>query len=98
MKITTEVVEHVAYLARLELEPREVDLYTTQLDRILDYMDALNRLDTAGIEPTSHAVPVVCVLREDEVRDSLAEGSSLQNAPERKGNFFKVPPIMEVED
>lgn len=98
MKITPEVVEYVAHLARLELEPQEVDLYTTQLDRILEYMDALNGLNTEGIEPTSHAVPIVCVLREDEVRDSLAGGASLQNAPERKGNFFKVPPIIEVEE
>ena len=98
MKITTEVVEYVAHLARLELEPQEVHLYTTQLDRILEYMDALNRLDTEGIEPMSHAVPILCVLRGDEVRDSLLDDASLQNAPERKGNFFKVPPIIEVEE
>jgi aspartyl-tRNA(Asn)/glutamyl-tRNA(Gln) amidotransferase subunit C len=98
MKITKEVVEYVAHLGRLDLESHEVDLYTKQLDRILQYMDKLNTLDTEGIDPTSHAIPVDCMLREDFVKDSFDIESSLQNAPERKGNFFKVPPIIEVEE
>lgn len=98
MKITKEVVEYVAHLGRLDLESHEVDLYTGQLDRILQYMDKLNTLDTEGIDPTSHAIPVDCMLREDFVKDSFDIESSLQNAPERKGNFFKVPPIIEVEE
>ncbi|HBA55254.1 Asp-tRNA(Asn)/Glu-tRNA(Gln) amidotransferase subunit GatC [Syntrophorhabdus aromaticivorans] len=98
MKITKDVVEYVAHLGRLELEPGEAELYTTQLDRILDYVDALNKLDTEGIEPTSHAVPLVSVMREDEVRDSIGIDGSLMNAPERKETFFKVPPIIEVEE
>ncbi|OPY74517.1 MAG: Glutamyl-tRNA(Gln) amidotransferase subunit C [Syntrophorhabdus sp. PtaU1.Bin050] len=98
MKITKDVVEYVAHLGRLELEPDEVELYTMQLGRILDYVDALNKLDTEGIEPTSHAVPLDSVMREDEVRDSIGVDGSLQNAPERKETFFKVPPIIEVEE
>jgi aspartyl-tRNA(Asn)/glutamyl-tRNA(Gln) amidotransferase subunit C len=98
MKITKEDVEYVAHLGRLELEPHEIERYTTQLDRILGHMDALNSLDTEGIEPTSHAVPVACVLREDVARESLSMEGSLQNAPDRKGNFFKVPPIIEVDE
>jgi aspartyl-tRNA(Asn)/glutamyl-tRNA(Gln) amidotransferase subunit C len=98
MKITREVVEYVAHLGRLDLEPHEVDLYTGQLDRILQFMDTLNKLDTEGIDPTSHAIPVECLLREDSVKDSLEIDSSLWNAPDRKGNFFKVPPIIEVEE
>jgi aspartyl-tRNA(Asn)/glutamyl-tRNA(Gln) amidotransferase subunit C len=97
MKITKEVVEYVAHLGRLDLESHEVDLYTEQLDRILQYMDKLNTLDTEGIDPTSHAIPVECMLREDFVKDSFDIEASLRNAPERKGNFFKVPPIIEVE-
>jgi aspartyl-tRNA(Asn)/glutamyl-tRNA(Gln) amidotransferase subunit C len=98
MKITREVVEYVAHLGRLDLEAHEVDLYTDQLDRILQYMDKLSKLDTEDIEPTSHAIPVECVLRVDFVKDSLEIESSLQNAPDKKGNFFKVPPIIEVEE
>jgi len=98
MKITKEVVEYVAHLGRFDLESHEVDLYTEQLDRILQYMDKLNTLDTEGIDPTSHAIPVDCMLREDFVKVSFDIESSLQNAPEKKGNFFKVPPIIEVEE
>jgi len=98
MKITKDVVEYVAHLGRLDLEPHEIDLYTDQLDRILQYMDKLNTLNTEGIEPTSHAIPVECLLREDLVKESFKIESSMQNAPERKGNFFKVPPIIEVEE
>ena len=97
MKINKTVVEYVAHLGRLELEPHEIDLYTSQLDRILEHMDTLNSLDTEGIEPTSHAVPVTCVLREDAGRESLSIEESVMNAPDRKGNFFKVPPVIEVD-
>jgi len=97
MKINKDAVEYVAHLGRLELEPHEIELYTSQLDRILEHMDALNALDTEGIEPTSHAVPVTCVLREDVARESLTVEGSVNNAPERKGSFFKVPPVIEVD-
>ena len=60
-------------------------------------MDTLNSLNTEGIDPTSHAVPVTCVLREDAGRKSLSIEESVMNAPERKDNFFKVPPVIEVE-
>ncbi|HNS78139.1 MAG TPA: Asp-tRNA(Asn)/Glu-tRNA(Gln) amidotransferase subunit GatC [Syntrophorhabdus sp.] len=97
MKITREVVEYVAHLGRLDLESHEVDLYTNQLDRILEYIDKLNTLNTEGIEPTGHAMIAQCLLREDVVKDSFDVEESLRNAPERKGNFFKVPPIIELE-
>lgn len=98
MKITKEIIEKTAHLARLELEPHEVDLYTQRIDSILQYMDSLNRLDTDGIESTSHAVPVECVLRDDRARDSFSVDDSLKNAPGRIGSFFQVPPVIEVEE
>lgn len=97
MKIDRKVVEYVAHLARLELEPDEVELYTGQLDRILSYMDKLNSLDTSGIEPTTHVIPLVNVMREDIVDNNFEVEEAVGNAPERKGPFFKVPPIIEVE-
>jgi aspartyl-tRNA(Asn)/glutamyl-tRNA(Gln) amidotransferase subunit C len=98
MKITKETIEYVAHLGRLELEPQEIELYTQQIDSILQYMDALNSLNTDGIEPTSHAVPVECVLREDTEKDSFTVDDSLKNAPDRAGSFFKVPPSIVVEE
>jgi aspartyl-tRNA(Asn)/glutamyl-tRNA(Gln) amidotransferase subunit C len=97
MKITKEVVEYVAHLSRLEFSPEEADMYTAQLDRILEYMDTLNKLDTTGIEPTTHAIPLVDVMRADEVSVGLAVEESVGNAPERTDSFFKVPPIIEAE-
>ncbi|MCX8110239.1 MAG: Asp-tRNA(Asn)/Glu-tRNA(Gln) amidotransferase subunit GatC [Syntrophorhabdaceae bacterium] len=98
MKITSQTVEYVAHLARLELSREEIDQYTNQLNSILDYMDALNKLDTHGIETTSHAMPLRCVLRDDDVKDSFTVEESTKNAPEVIGSFFKVPPIIEVEE
>jgi len=98
MKITRETVEYVAHLARLELDPQEIEQYTGQIDSILQYMDSLNTLDTDGVEPTSHAVPVKCVMRDDVEKASFASEESVSNAPERIDTFFKVPPIIEVEE
>jgi aspartyl-tRNA(Asn)/glutamyl-tRNA(Gln) amidotransferase subunit C len=97
MKITGKAVEYVAHLARLELGPEEIDLYTQQLDRILAYMDQLNSLDTTGIEPTTHAIPLVNVFREDTVQLNFQVEEAVGNAPERVGPFFKVPPIIETD-
>ncbi len=97
MRIDREVVEYVAHLARLDLEADEVELYTEQLDRILAYMDTLNTLDTTGIEPTTHVIPLTNVFREDVVDHNFTVEEAVGNAPERKGSSFKVPPIIEVE-
>jgi aspartyl-tRNA(Asn)/glutamyl-tRNA(Gln) amidotransferase subunit C len=97
MKIDEKVVEYVAHLARLQLQPDEIGLYTQQLDRILSYMEKLNSLDTTGIEPTSHVIPSVNVFRDDTVDHNLNVEESVGNAPERKGSSFKVPPVIEVE-
>jgi aspartyl-tRNA(Asn)/glutamyl-tRNA(Gln) amidotransferase subunit C len=97
VKITRDVIEHVAHLGRLELDPHEIEEYTAQLDSILEYMDKLNALDTTGVEPMSHAIPNVNVFRDDKAVESFSVDESVGNAPERSGSFFKVPPIIEVE-
>jgi len=97
MKVTKDVIEYVAHLGRLELDPHEIEEYTAQLDSILEYMDKLNALDTTGVEPMSHAIPNVNVFREDRDVESFSVEESVGNAPERTGSFFKVPPIIEVE-
>ena len=93
--ITREDVEHVAELARLALTAAEKEQFIAQLNHILTYIGKLNELDTAGVEPTSHVIPLSNVLREDEVRPSLAREMVLQNAPEESHSFFKVPRIIE---
>ena len=94
-KITHKEVEHVARLARLELTEAEKEQMTAQLDAILEYIGKLNQLDTSAVEPTSTVIPMVSVMREDEVRPSLTQDEALANAPDREGLYFRVPRIIE---
>jgi aspartyl-tRNA(Asn)/glutamyl-tRNA(Gln) amidotransferase subunit C len=94
-KITGDEVERVARLARLRLTDEERETMTLQLDAILGYMDKLNVLDTAGIEPTTTVIPMVSVMREDIVHPSLSQEEALANAPDREDVFFRVPRIIE---
>ena len=93
--ISRQDVEHVARLARLALTEAERERMREQLDGILAYIDTLRALDTRATEPTSHAVPLVNVMRDDELRPCLSQDAALANAPERSGAFFRVPKILE---
>jgi aspartyl-tRNA(Asn)/glutamyl-tRNA(Gln) amidotransferase subunit C len=93
--IRPEDVEHVARLARLALSDDERERMRTELDVILAYIDKLNAVDTDGVEPTSHAVPLVNVMRDDEPRPSFDRDEVLRNAPDRAGPSFRVPRIIE---
>ncbi|MCB4791636.1 MAG: Asp-tRNA(Asn)/Glu-tRNA(Gln) amidotransferase subunit GatC [Elusimicrobia bacterium] len=97
MKITIKEVEHVAKLARLELSPEEKEKYAGQLEKILEYVDLLNKLDTKDIEPTSHALELENVFREDKLEPCSTEARDrlLANAPEREGDYFKVKKVIE---
>ena len=94
-KITMKEVDHVARLSRLTLTDSEKERMRRELDGILSYIDKLRALDTAGVPPTSHAVPMTNVMREDEPRPSLSQDEMLANAPDRSGEFFRVPKIIE---
>jgi aspartyl-tRNA(Asn)/glutamyl-tRNA(Gln) amidotransferase subunit C len=85
-------VEHVAYLARLGLTDDELTRLEGQLNHILDQYAKLAELDTADIPPTAQTIELENILREDVVQPSMAPGEVLANAPEREGDFFKVPP------
>jgi aspartyl-tRNA(Asn)/glutamyl-tRNA(Gln) amidotransferase subunit C len=93
--ISRQDVEHVARLARLALGDADLERMREQLNGILTYIDKLRALDTAGVEPTSHAVPLVNVMRDDDNRPSLPQEQALANAPDRSGEFFRVPRIIE---
>ena len=95
MKITPEMVEHVAALARLELSAEEKVRMEEQLGNILEYIGLLDRLDTSDVPATSHVIDVYNVFREDEVVPSLPVEKGLANAPEKEGTAFRVPRIIE---
>ncbi|TWJ17545.1 Asp-tRNA(Asn)/Glu-tRNA(Gln) amidotransferase subunit GatC [Geobacter argillaceus] len=95
MKITREQVQHVARLARLSLSDDEVAMFTGQMADILAYVEKLNELNTDGIVPTSHAVPMENAFRDDVVRPSIGADAALANAPDRIDDFFRVPKVIE---
>ncbi|HZV96532.1 MAG TPA: Asp-tRNA(Asn)/Glu-tRNA(Gln) amidotransferase subunit GatC [Candidatus Nitrosocosmicus sp.] len=94
-RISREDVQHVARLARLELSAEDLVRMQAELSNILAYIDKLRSVDTAGVPPTSHAVPLTNVMREDEPRPSLPLADMLANAPDAAGDFFRVPRIVE---
>ena len=88
-------VRRVAKLARLELTDEEVGRFSRDLGAILEYIQKLNELNTEGVEPLAHCLPITNVLRADEVRPSLGAEATLANAPERYEDYFKVPSIFD---
>lgn len=92
MSISRDQVLHVARLARLDLSDDEVERLTAELGAILDAVSKVSELDLADVPPTSHPHDVVNVWDEDEPRPCLSADEALANAPEREGDFFKVPP------
>lgn len=91
--ISTDDVKHVAKLARLELTEEETEKYSKQLGDILKYVEQMNEVDTTGIEPMPHAIPVYNVMREDEVKYEQTKEELMANAPYEEDGFFRVPKI-----
>lgn len=95
MALTKKEAEHVANLARLELAGEEAEAFTGQLGAILNYVEKLKQLNTEGIEPTSHAIPMSNVFREDVIINPLGQEKALVNAPDKADGCFKVPKVVE---
>ena len=93
-QIDSDQVRHIGKLSRIELTEREIETLSRQLGAILEYFDKLQELDTAGVEPMAHAIEISNVLADDVVRPSLPTDRALANAPQRDGDFFKVPKVI----
>jgi aspartyl-tRNA(Asn)/glutamyl-tRNA(Gln) amidotransferase subunit C len=96
-KITPEDVDHIADLAQLKIDEETRQQLVVQLNDILAYIDKLNELDTTGIEPMMHAVPMTNIYRDDVVGESLPREKALMNAPKTDGEYFLVPRILDQE-
>jgi len=88
-------VRRIAKLARLKLSDDEVRVFAQQLAKILDYVKQIESLETDGVEPLAHALPVTDVLREDEPHESLSQRQALANAPETQRDYFRVPTVID---
>ena len=95
MAITIQEVQHIAKLAKLTFTEAELERFTRELNKILEYVEKLNELDTSNVEPLSHTTDIHNVMRSDEVKPSLPVDEVLANAPSREGNFFKVPKVVK---
>jgi aspartyl-tRNA(Asn)/glutamyl-tRNA(Gln) amidotransferase subunit C len=94
MSLSPEEVRKVAQLARLHLTAAEEERFTTQLSNILDYIEQLNELDVEGVEPTTRAIDVSNIMRDDQLESCPDREALLNCAPDRDEDFFKVPKIL----
>lgn len=94
MAIEKKDVEYVANLARLDVSEAEKQKYAGQLGSILTYVEKLNELNTDGVEPTSHVVPMRNAFRKDEQKPSMHRDELMKNAPERDQDHFAIPKVI----
>jgi aspartyl-tRNA(Asn)/glutamyl-tRNA(Gln) amidotransferase subunit C len=97
MSVTKKEVEHIAELAHLQLKEAELDEYTLQLNKILEYVEKLKELDTENVKPLSQPVKGENVYREDIVEPSVDRWEALKNAPSKNEEFFKVPKVINAD-
>ena len=94
MSLSRDDVQKVSLLARLRLSDEELDTLTSQMGRVLQYIEQLGELDTDAVEPMAHAVDVANVFRDDAVRPSHDRGEILANCPRHDDEFYLVPPVL----
>ncbi len=97
MRLSSQEIDQIALLSRLELSLAERELASDKLTQILGYFETLGELDTEHVEPTMHALPAFNVLRADVVKPGLSREAALQNAPESAAGMFQVPRVVEAE-
>ncbi|NWF88579.1 MAG: Asp-tRNA(Asn)/Glu-tRNA(Gln) amidotransferase subunit GatC [Ignavibacteriaceae bacterium] len=97
MAVTKNDVKHIAELARLELIESELEDYTFQLNKILEYVEKLNELDTKDVQPLSHPIEGANIFRDDVIKPSIEREEALENAPSKNEEFFKVPKVIGGE-
>ena len=95
MKLSYKQVRHIAWLARLGLGEEEVEKFSLQLSNILENFEILKEVNTAGVPPATHTIPLQNVFRKDDVAESYSQAEILSNAPKQEGDCFKVQAILE---
>ncbi|MSR32546.1 MAG: Asp-tRNA(Asn)/Glu-tRNA(Gln) amidotransferase subunit GatC [Gemmataceae bacterium] len=95
MALNQEQVQWIAHLGRLELKQEELASSAKHLSAILEYINLLQQVDTSDVLPLTHAIDMANVFRPDELKPSLGVQDALANAPDRKGDLFGVPPVLD---
>lgn len=94
MKITDEIVNHIAHLARLEFVGEEKKEIKQDMEKIINFMDALNSIDTSGVEPLIFMSDEVNVLREDVSVETISKNDALKNAPKKDSDYIRIPKVL----
>jgi aspartyl-tRNA(Asn)/glutamyl-tRNA(Gln) amidotransferase subunit C len=95
MKITEEIVDHIAHLARLEFEGEKKDAIRQDLENIISFMDKLSEVDTEGVEPLIFMNDEYNKLREDVAVVSITQDEGLKNAPKKDSDYFRIPKVLD---
>ncbi|MBR6344035.1 MAG: Asp-tRNA(Asn)/Glu-tRNA(Gln) amidotransferase subunit GatC [Selenomonadaceae bacterium] len=95
VKVTKKDLDNVAVLSRLSIPEEQADKYMGQMDAFLTYVENLSGVDTEQVQPTTYALPMQNVFREDVVKPSLDREAALSNAPLKEDGYFKVPRVLE---
>jgi len=95
MKISNELVEHIAHLARLEFEGEDLNTIRQDMEKIITFMDKLSELDTAHVEPLIFMNPNYNVLREDVARTTISQKDALKNASKKDSDYFRIPKVLD---
>ena len=94
MKITEELIDHIAHLSRLDFEGEKKEAIKTDLERITTFMDKLQEVDTEGVEPLIFMTNEVNRLRDDVVEDTVSKDEALKNAPKKDSDYFRIPKVL----
>lgn len=94
MKITEELIDHIAHLSRLEFEGEKKEAIKADLERITTFMDKLKEVDTEGVEPLIFMTNEVNRLRDDVVEESVSQDEALKNAPKKDSDYFRIPKVL----
>src|SRR6185295_11280082 len=94
MKVTEEMVDKIARLARLKFDESEKEGIRADLEKMIAFVEKLNELDSTGVEPLIHMSESANILRDDEVRGSISREEALSNAPDTDGTYFRVPKVI----
>ena len=95
MKITEEIVQKTAHLARLKFQPEDEKGITKDLQKMIDWVDKLQEVDTEGIEPLTHMTSELDRFRNDEANNQLSQEQGLKNAPKHDSTYFRVPKVIK---
>lgn len=95
MKVTDDIVKHIAHLARLDFKGEELDAIKDDMEKIIDFVDKLSEIDTENVEPLIFMNETVNVLREDIPNQTLTKENALANAPKSDSDYFRIPKVLD---